>query len=142
MARLVLDFGVSAGKVKELAETAARLGVRDDDLAEEFVRSGGHGGQNVNKVETCVVLTYLPTMMSVRVQRERTQLLNRFLARRLLLRKIEDERLGRASAAEQEREKIRRQKRKRSKRAKAKMLDAKRHHADKKASRRRPGLDE
>ncbi len=142
MARLLLDFGISPGKVRELASFAERLGVSDDDLEETFIRSGGHGGQNVNKVSTCVVLTYLPTGLTVRVQKERTQLLNRFLARRQLLTRLEEERHGRASAIEQEREKIRRQKRKRSKRAKAKMLDNKSHHGAKKASRRRPGMDE
>lgn len=115
------------------------LGVREEDLEEHFIRSGGHGGQNVNKVATCVWLRHRPSGMEVKVQRERSQALNRFLARRLLLDKIETERLGRLSAEQQRIAKIRRQKRRRSRRAKEKMLHAKHHRAMIKGLRRSPG---
>ena len=105
-----------------LAERLARLGVRDEDLEETFVHSGGKGGQNVNKVATCVVLVHRPSGIAVKCQRERTQGANRLIARRLLAEKIEEQRLGRASARQQEAEKVRRQKRRRSRRAKQKML--------------------
>jgi protein subunit release factor B len=116
------QFPVSADKVRELEERLQRLGIRDEDLDEQFVRSGGKGGQNVNKVATCVVLVHLPSGMRVKCQQERSQGLNRYLARKLLADKIEAERLGRLSAQEQEFERVRRQKRRRSRRAKAKML--------------------
>src|SRR6516225_4484010 len=105
-------------KARELAERLARLGVSEDDLEESFVHSGGKGGQNVNKVATCVVLVHRPSGLAVKCQRERTQGANRLHARVMLADKIEEQRLGRASARQQEAEKIRRQKRRRSRRSK------------------------
>jgi protein subunit release factor B len=135
-------FPVSPEKQQALAERLERLGVREADLEERFVRSGGAGGQNVNKVATCVVLRHLPTGTAVKVQEARTQAMNRFLARRLLCDKIEEEREGKRSAREQEIARLRRQKRKRSKRAKEKMLAGKRAHSEKKAMRAPVARDE
>ena len=129
-------FPVSPEKAQALRERLARLGVRDVDLDEQFVRSGGHGGQNVNKVATCVVLRHGPSGIMVRCQETRTQGMNRFLARRLLCERLEERIAGAASKAQQEAERIRRQKRRRSRRAKAKMLSDKRAHAVKKDARR------
>jgi protein subunit release factor B len=126
---------VSPEKRKALQEKMERLGIFEQDIVEKFVRSGGRGGQNVNKTSTCVYLKHIPTGTEVKCQRERYQALNRFLARKMLADKIERQILGKMSEEEQRREKIRRQKRKRSKRAQAKMLDEKRKHADKKAGR-------
>ena len=117
------------------AERLARLGVREEDLDETFVRSGGKGGQNVNKVATCVVLVHRPTGIAVKCQRERTQGLNRLVARRMLADKIEEMRLGAASKRQQEAERIRRQKRRRSRRSKQRMLRDKHAQSDKKAMR-------
>ena len=133
---------VSEEKRQELAARMQRLGVTEADLEERFVRSGGPGGQRTNKVSTCVVLRHRPTGLEVRCQRERIQPLNRFLARRLLLDKIEAERLGRESEHAKRIAKIRRQKRRRSRRAKDKMLAAKHHRSEIKAARRRPGPEE
>ncbi|MBI4323222.1 MAG: peptide chain release factor-like protein [Candidatus Omnitrophica bacterium] len=128
---------VSVTKQLALAERMRRLGVSEGDLEERFLRSSGPGGQRANKVSTCVVLRHRPSGLEVRCQRERLQALNRFLARRLLLDRLEAQRLGRLSEAAQRIAKIRRQKRRRSRRAKEKMLAAKHHRTQIKSARRR-----
>lgn len=135
-------FGVSEEKEAALFARMAELGIAQDDLEESFVRSGGNGGQNVNKVATCVQLRHVPTGVTVKCQRERGQAMNRFLARRILCDKIETLRKGRESAERQRAERVRRQKRRRSKRAKEKMLADKRHESAVKAARRRPEAED
>ena len=136
-----MNFPVSASKQLDLAERMRRLGVREGDLEERFLRSSGPGGQRTNKVSTCVVLRHRPSGLEVRCQRERYQVLNRFLARRLLLDRLEAQRFGRLSEEAQRIAKIRRQKRRRSRRAKEKMLEAKRHRTQIKAGRQRVAPD-
>lgn len=130
------DFPVSPQKSKALAERMARLGIREEDIEETFIRSRGKGGQNVNKVSTCVVLTHRPSGTTVRCERERSQALNRFLARQLLAERIEERVLGEASALRREIERIRRQKRRRSRKAREKMLAGKHHRSETLAARK------
>lgn len=129
------DFGVGLDKEKALMEEMSCLGIRQEDIAENFIRSKGPGGQNVNKTSTCVYLKHLPTGIEVKCQKERSQSLNRYIARKLLLKKIEALILGKLSRERQRIEKIRRQKRRRSKRARLKMLEAKHKNAEKKQLR-------
>ena len=129
-------FAVSAEKEKQLAQRMAALGLRETDIEESFVRSGGHGGQNVNKTSTCVMLLHRPSGLQVKCQSTRQQGLNRFIARRLLLDKIERLKTGQVAAQRAELEKIRRQKRRRSRRARNQMLADKAMHSHKKAQRR------
>jgi protein subunit release factor B len=122
-------------RARTLSERLAQLGVRDEDLEETFIHAGGKGGQNVNKVATCVVLVHRPTRIAVKCQRERTQGANRLIARQMLADKIEELRLGAASRRQQEAEKVRRQKRRRSRRSKQRMLRDKHATSAKKALR-------
>ena len=133
---------LSGEKARALEERLARLGIRPEDLDESFVHSGGKGGQNVNKVATCVVLVHRPSGVAVKCQRERTQGANRLVARRMLADKIEELRLGAASKRQQEAERIRRQKRRRSRRAKQRMLRDKHAQSAKKALRGSGGIED
>lgn len=134
-------FPVSPEKEAQLTRRMTALGVREADIEENFVRSGGHGGQNINKTSTCVMLLHRPTGLQVKCQATRQQGLNRFLARRLLLDKIEAMKTGFVAARRAEIEKIRRQKRKRSRRAKARMLADKAHQSEKKSARRSVAIE-
>jgi len=126
---------VSTDKLAQLEQRMNALGVRDGDLEETFVRSGGAGGQKVNKSSSCVMLLHRPTGLRVKCQTTRHQALNRFLARRLLLDKIERMQKGFLEAERSRFEKVRRTKRKRSRRAKERVLADKARHSEKKRLR-------
>lgn len=127
---------VSATKRDALAARMEALGLFETDIEERFVRSSGKGGQNVNKVSTCVVLVHRPSGTTVKCQRERTQALNRYRARVMLADKVERRVLDERREVAAEIAKVRRQKKKRSRRAKAKILSDKRARAQTKARRR------
>jgi peptide chain release factor len=132
----VSAFTVSSEKAAALEQRMLTFGVREADIEETFVRSGGHGGQNVNKTSTCVMLHHLPSGLQVKCQETRQQGLNRYLARQLLLDKIAAARRVRAATERANREKVRRQKRTRSRGAKERMLADKARRSEKKALRR------
>jgi protein subunit release factor B len=133
---------VSREKEKALAARMLNLGVAENDLEESFIRSSGPGGQKVNKSSSCVYLIHIPTGLAVKCQRERSQALNRYSARRLLLDKIEFMQKGFIAEKRDKIEKIRRQKRKRTKRAKEKILTAKHKQAEKKVLRNKVIIDD
>ena len=128
---------LTGDKARQVAERLDALGIREEDLEESFVRSGGKGGQNVNKVSSCVVLRHRPTGLMVKCQAERSQALNRYNARRLLAEKIEARIEARRAADAATAEKTRRQKRRPSRKAKAKAVAGKRKRAEVKRGRGR-----
>jgi peptide chain release factor len=135
-------YPVSLEKEDQLLRRMAQLGIAEADLQEWFIRGGGPGGQKTNKTSSTVCLRHKPTGLEVRCAQERSQSLNRFLARRDLCDKIAAKLHGEKSRQQQEREKIRRQKRRRSRRQTALMVDAKKKHGAKKALRQKPARDD
>ncbi len=128
-------FPGSILKEKQLIKKMEALNIHEKDIKESFVRSGKKGGQHVNKTSTCVYLKHIPTGIEVKCQEERSQSLNRYKARVILVKKIDQLVKGKESEEIQRMEKIRRQKRKRSKRAKEKMLAEKKITSEKKRLR-------
>jgi protein subunit release factor B len=115
----------------------ARLGIRDVDLDETFARSGGPGGQNVNKVSTAVTLRHRPTGISVTVQDSRSQAQNRRLAHERLLDAVE-KRVQQQRAAEIAlRAKERRRRSPRPPALRRKILESKRKRSELKKRRAR-----
>ena len=104
------NFPVTAAKLEELRARIARLAIRLSDVEETFTRGGGKGGQKINKTSNVVVLRYAPLDLVVKCQRERQRSLNRFLALRELVDKIEMRISPETSPRLAERDRIRRQK--------------------------------
>ncbi len=127
---------ITQEKWEKLYERMTKLGIREEELSENFIRGSGSGGQKVNKTSSCVQLRHAPSGIEIKCQSSRLQGSNRFFARRDLCDKLEEKILGIKSQKKQEQEKVRRQKRRRSRRAKNKMLDEKNKHSEKKALRR------
>jgi peptide chain release factor len=134
-------FNVRPEKQIQLIERMARLGIREEDLVERFIKGGGKGGQKINKTSSCVYLLHRPSAIEIKCQRERSQTLNRFLARRELCDRLEERVRGIQSARQQAIEKIRRQKRRRSRRQKERMLKEKHLQSVKKHLRQQPTDD-
>ncbi len=133
---------ITPEKQEKLRERMEKLGVREEDLDEHFIRGSGKGGQKINKTSSCVQLIHRPSSIEIRCQQTRSQADNRYWARRDLCDRIEENILGEKSAKQQAIEKIRRQKRRRSRRAKARMLDAKSKQGVKKKLRGRVQPDD
>lgn len=117
----MLKFAVSEEKNRWLRERMEALQIYEEDIEERFIRSSGHGGQNVNKTSTCVYLKHIPTGIEVKCMKDRSQSINRYLARKELIRRIETLK-GMKTSKEIKIEKIKKQKKKRYKRAKIKQV--------------------
>src|SRR4030043_2417813 len=115
----MVRFGVSEGKAEDLRRRMEALNIHERDIEEKFIRSSGSGGQKVNKTSPCVYLIHIPTGIEVKWMEERSQSLNRFLARRELVRRVEGL-SGQRTPEDIKIEKLKRQKLKRKKRAKEK----------------------
>lgn len=115
----MIHFPVSEEKNQWLKAKMEALGIHERDIEEKFIRSSGRGGQKVNKTSTCVYLKHLPTGIEIKYMKERSQSLNRFFARRELVRRIEKF-SGQLTIEETMLEKQKRQKSKREKRARLK----------------------
>ena len=126
----------SLGLPPALIESLRRLGVTEDALEERFIRARGPGGQHVNKASTCVVLRHRPSGMIIRCEQERSQRLNRMLARRLLVERLEAQRAAEQAVESKRLAVIRRQKRKRPTWAKERLLAEKRRRSERKSLRR------
>ena len=113
----MINFGVSERKVLALGERMEKCGVREGDLEEQFVRSRGAGGQKVNKTSSCVHLVHGPSGLSVKMQKSRSQGLNRYYARKRLCEMLENKLLGEESPEAKRLSKIRKQKDRRRRRA-------------------------
>ena len=114
---------------RSIEQRMRALGITDAQLEEIFARSGGPGGQNVNKVLTAVTLRHLPSGVSVTVQDSRSQVFNRKLARERLLDAIERRREKERAAEIARREKLRRQRSPRPRALKKRILEGKRRRS-------------
>jgi protein subunit release factor B len=112
-----MNLGVTDKKQQELEARMASLGLREQDLDEQFIHSSGPGGQRVNKASSCVWLKHRPTGLQVKMQKERSQRLNRYYARKRLCELMEEKTLGQSSPASLKTEKIRKQKQRRRRRS-------------------------
>jgi protein subunit release factor B len=110
------EFAVSEEKSRWLVEKMAALGVREEDLEERFIRSSGKGGQHVNKSSTCVYLKHRPSGIEVKCMVDRSQSVNRFLARRELVERLEAL-AGMPTARDRKVDRVRRQKARRKRKS-------------------------
>ena len=114
-----LDIPVTEQKLQALLDRMEECGLHEEDITETFVRSQGPGGQKVNKTSTCVCLRHKPTGLEVKMQKDRSQAMNRFFARRQMCELLEAKRLGQASGESIRRQKIRKQKQRRKRRSRS-----------------------
>jgi protein subunit release factor B len=113
-----MNFGVTDKKLQILKDRMAALNIREQDLTEKFIRSSGPGGQKVNKTASCVLLAHAPSGIQIKMQKERSQGLNRYHARKRLCELLEQQRLKDKSPTALKNEKIRKQKQRRKRRSK------------------------
>ncbi len=112
----MINFGVSEKKTVQLLKRMDKCGLLEGDIEEKFTRSSGPGGQKVNKTATCVQLKHNPSGLQVKMQKERSQRLNRFFARRRMCELLEERQSGVNSVLVRKAHKIHKQKDRRRRR--------------------------
>ena len=122
----MINFGITQQKKQELEQRMHNCNLLENDIEEKFVRSGGKGGQKVNKSSTCVHLKHIPSGLAVKVQKSRSQGLNRYYARKQMCELLENKLLGKESPEAKKLEKIRKQKDRRRRRTEKKAKSKKR----------------
>jgi len=132
---------ITPQKQQDLETRMNALGITEDSLVEKFILGSGKGGQKINKTFSCVYLKHIPSSIEVKCQKERSQLLNRFMARRQLCDKLEAMLFQLESKELAEQAKIRKQKKRRSRKTKEKILQDKKAVSQKKETRKSPALD-
>ncbi len=113
----MINFGVTERKKAALQQRMQKCGLFEKDIGEAFVRSSGAGGQKVNKTSSCVHLKHIPSRLAVKVQKSRSQGLNRYYARKQMCELLENKLLGNESPKAKKLEKIRKQKDRRRRRS-------------------------
>ncbi|KJJ84741.1 class I peptide chain release factor [Candidatus Omnitrophus magneticus] len=117
---ILTDFAVKPEKNLQLQKKMTLLNILESELEENFIRCSGRGGQKVNKTSAGVYIKHIPTGIEVKCMKERSQSINRFLARRLLAEKIEAAMKGDGDPTLNKTLKAKKQKLKRKSRAVAK----------------------
>ncbi|HEY0257544.1 MAG TPA: peptide chain release factor-like protein [Candidatus Methylacidiphilales bacterium] len=118
------------------------LGCDPAKVEETFIHSGGAGGQNVNKVATCVQLRYAPRHILLKMQEHRTQAANRLAAWKLLAAQLQQARDREARERRAARELKRRQNSQRPRGVKRQFVELKRRCAQTKIGRGSVGMEE
>lgn len=135
-------MAVTKEKEKALKNLMKKLGIEEKDLVEKFIIGSGKGGQKMNKTASCVYLKHLPSKLEVKCQKNRSQALNRYMAREELCKQIAEKIHGEHTKRLAQREKLRRQKQRRTRRQKAKILEDKKQHSEIKKARKKPQFDQ
>ena len=117
-------MGPDKAKIDALVLRMKTLGIEKSDIEEKFIRAPGRGGQKVNKTASAVFMRHKKTGLSVKCSTSRSQHLNRFLALRSLVDKIEAARAGTSCPDQEKIEKIRKQKQRRKQRTLKKLSQA------------------
>ena len=133
---------ITKEKLDELKKRMNELGISENDLIEKFILGSGPGGQKVQKSHSCVYLKHVPTAIEVKCQRDRSRVINRYLARRELCEKVANKLLGEKRTRDKKADKVRRQKKRRSRRLQQKLIAGKRQLSEKKTLRKPPSSHE
>jgi len=109
-------MAISPDKRKQLQSRQRQLGIQEADIVEKFIHGQGRGGQKLNKTASCVHVYHIPSGITIKCQKSRSQSDNRFFARRELVDKIESIQIGCRSSKQLKDAKTRKQKKRRARR--------------------------